>query len=583
MDATTLKTRHGLILQRTVAEALRRAGITFKENWQYHSDYERPDFTIPDTNTPRFAVEVHQTDARNAFQMKILRSFNAVTEAKAFFGDSLVSVNVLFGDPDREVPASNVRALFGFFDVNIVPRNDATNAREIKRLEDSALKLANDKSLSVVEAAKQLVKIEKEGINSLSTLIANSLRMASAKPTLSPLWQAERRRISILSTAPSAGTTTHYKWAILQSLFLSDEHFTELLKKRDPNKCSSELKEQLVLTRLAEEVSSIRGKVLVLNAILREFINTPKAIELRSLCENRLDNEPAMHWFFEDIRNRTRREQMVTHFLEVMKAGFEGILTALQSSLLTNTYSGIEHTRSWVADLMPLYVAESHNSFNRRMFQHPKYKRNLGNPFNNIAIKSPRLGSSPEVLCEYAKVATMCFQEAYATGTRSLFGDSAKELLRRFVALRTGAAIKLQKLNPLYLVVESVAQELGLIAIYSESPSFLSDLSDPSDPVGKYDLYQVSSGKQVALLNALYIGEGYGSDHKADEWSARRRSLGYRFDPTGVHPVRRAGYIFVIDGIWVDKSIKKLHTAGWTHIIRLPELELVLRDIFKKS
>lgn len=582
MDATALKTRHGLILQGVVAEALRRAGVTFKENWQYDPDLERPDFTIPNTTKPKFAVEVHQTDARNSFQMKILRSFNAVTEAKVFFGDAIVSVNVLFGDPDREVPASNARALSGFFDVNIVPRKDASNSRAVKRLEDSALTLAGDESLSVADATEQVVSAEKAGVDSLSSLLANSLKGASLKAALMPLWQAERKRVRALGTPPFTGRTTHYKQAILQSLFLSDEHFAELLKKRDPNKCSPALREQLVLTGLAEVFPSVKGDLLILKSTLREFISDPKAAALRSLCEERLNEESAMHWFFEDIRDTTRREMMVAQFLKVISAGREEILNALQQSLLKERYAGVEHTRSWFADLLPLYVGESHNSFNRRMYQHPDYKYNLGNPFNNITIRSPRLGSNQDVLKDYASVAASCFEDAYRTGDRSIFAKSDHELQSRFVALRTGAAIKLQKLNPLYLVIESVAKELGLTATYQESPSFLSDLSDPTDPVGKYDLYHVSDGKTVVLVNALYIGEGYGSDHKADEWSARRRSLGYRSDSAGVHPVKRAGYIFVVDGVWTDKSIKKLHAAGWTHVIRLSELESVIKDIFRK-
>jgi len=40
-------------------------------------------------------IEVHQTEARNAFQMKTLRCVTAVTEAKVHFGVDLIVVNVL--------------------------------------------------------------------------------------------------------------------------------------------------------------------------------------------------------------------------------------------------------------------------------------------------------------------------------------------------------------------------------------------------------------------------------------------------------------------------------------------------------
>ena len=86
MSRTREKIRYGLILQGVLANALRAAKITFDETVVYEEDSEVPDFLIPDASTPRLIVEVHQTDARNHFQMKTLRSVTAIAEAKAFFG-----------------------------------------------------------------------------------------------------------------------------------------------------------------------------------------------------------------------------------------------------------------------------------------------------------------------------------------------------------------------------------------------------------------------------------------------------------------------------------------------------------------
>jgi len=87
MNTTEIKTRHGLILQALTAEALEQAGYTFVENHQYDDVSEVPDFLIPNADSPRFVLEVHQTDARNSFQMKTLRGFTAVTESKVHYSD----------------------------------------------------------------------------------------------------------------------------------------------------------------------------------------------------------------------------------------------------------------------------------------------------------------------------------------------------------------------------------------------------------------------------------------------------------------------------------------------------------------
>jgi hypothetical protein len=87
-------------------------------------------------------------------------------------------------------------------------------------------------------------------------------------------------------------------------------------------------------------------------------------------------------------------------------------------------------------------------------------------------------------------------------------------------------------------------------------------------------------GSKVAVAKVLYVGAGYGPDHKADEWSARRRSLGYRLVGEVVEPTDRLGYVFVLDGVWTPKAVRKLHAAGWDRICRLPDLEGCLRHLF---
>src|SRR5215216_6303373 len=123
MDERQRKIRYGLILQGCVERALRETEFAkFGLTTQYDPDYMTPDFLIPDNRNPSHFIEVTQTEARDSFRMKMLRYFEAVCEAKAYFGPQVVSVNVLFGNPQAELPESNVKALYGFFDANLCPR-----------------------------------------------------------------------------------------------------------------------------------------------------------------------------------------------------------------------------------------------------------------------------------------------------------------------------------------------------------------------------------------------------------------------------------------------------------------------------
>lgn len=581
MNATEVKTRHGLILQGAIGQALRSVGLTFRENWQYDPDSERPDFTIPAGDEPDFAVEVHQTDARNAFQMKTLRSFNAVTEAKLFFGDRIVSVNILFGNPDTEIPHSNARALYGFFDVNLVPRNEAPDREAVERLESFSLQLAADEDYNVAGAIELVLERQASSIESLASLVENKLKNAQPKTRLLPLWRAERRRVQGLGDAPDVGPPIHTKRAILQSLFLSDEHFAQLVKIQDPNKCSADLREQLSLTKLAETRPSIRGDVLSLVPIFRQFLTDPEAPRLRKLCEQRLEEASEMHWFFEDIRDTDRRKCMAQTYLAIIREGPTQPGDAISQNIRSDNVREIQHRRCWTADLTALYLGVSHNEMNRRLVAMNCDPQQLGNPFNQLCYKSQRFMTGTSTHATYVEGVARVFEVLVSERTNEPI-PTADDLASRLAKFRTDAAVKLQKLNPLYLAVESVARELGLDIAYRGTPSFLSDLSGATDPVGKYDLYALSDGQREVLVNALYIGEGYGSDHKADEWSARRRSMGYRLGDEEVNTSDRAGYLFVVDGAWLDKSIRKLHNAGWDYICRLPDLEHTLEEIFAK-
>ncbi|CAA9299287.1 MAG: hypothetical protein AVDCRST_MAG93-4481, partial [uncultured Chloroflexia bacterium] len=83
-----------------------------------------------------------------------------------------------------------------------------------------------------------------------------------------------------------------------------------------------------------------------------------------------------------------------------------------------------------------------------------------------------------------------------------------------------------------------------------------------------------------ALISGIYVGEGYQSDHKADEWSARRRVLQYRIMEGKVLENDFASTIFIYDGNWSSASLTQLQRAGWAHICQLPDIENALQEAF---
>ena len=200
MDERAIKIRLGLILEGCVAEALRQTQFNqFESTPQYDAESMTPDFLIPNADTPKYFVEVTQTDTRDSFRMKTLRYFEAVCEAKAYLGSHVVSVNILMGDPSRELTDSNVQAMYGYFDVNLCPRNDAQTDCEralLDNLEAAALAVAADESIENVQSGlNSVLRENSDAIAVLAEMLEDSITRGSVRAELTAVWDSEREQI----------------------------------------------------------------------------------------------------------------------------------------------------------------------------------------------------------------------------------------------------------------------------------------------------------------------------------------------------------------------------------------------------
>ena len=582
MNETEIKTRLGLILQGVLAVAIRQAGYPAVQDHQYDPTCEKPDFLIPNASRPSYMVEVHQTEARNSFQMKTLRAFTAVTEAKAHYGDKVISVNILFGDPDRELPVSNVQALGGVFDVNLIPRRLIAGKVAVAKMEKAALAAAADEDYGnkTAQATRDVAAAHPNAVKALASMLRKSLAVAKARPELFPMWKAERKRMAKLGTSPKSGARTYYKRGLLGSLFLSDADFVELLAKKDPSKCSASVQRQVVLAGLAKLEELIEGDQLTLDTEFREFLENPLAAHLNALCREDLAATSELKWFFEDIHHDDRRMKMARAFLREARHGGARFRRAFSQAFRTTNAFGITHARCWFADLMPLAVGKSHNYFNRAMYGHPDYNVPLGNPYNNIAIRAPRLGINPVVLDLLERLACETFFHTVTREGVDLRAITERGLADALLAFRLGAAIKLRKLDPLLLVVADVASEYGLESGIEPVPNAIADLANLAG-AGTFRvpvLTHRESGKRV-LLNAVAVHDRHGDD-KSKEWGARRLATLYRFRDGAVRLSGLEEGLFVLDGEWEDKDVARLYRCGWTHICRMGELGDTLKEVF---
>lgn len=579
MDETEVKTRQGLILEGVLAAALAKAGFNYDQDVQYDESCEKPDFLIPNKAKPKLMVEVHQTEARNSFQMKILRAFTAVTESKAHFGNALVCVNVLFGNPDKKLPPSNIKAMCGIFDVNIIPRRDAAKPAVIQKMEEFALTLAKNENKKTEAAGKEVAKAHPSGVAELAALIKKKIAGVKARPELENLWNLERKRAESLVKPLKAGDPTYYKRCMLWALFLNDQDFAELQKKKDPGLCSDSVKKQLRATKLATVTEEMDGDYYTVKPEFAAFLKDSDCIRLRSICKDVLDSVPAMKWFFEDIRDEARRLQMAAHFLKVISAR-----TALKLEILSNiasdTYGGINHSsRCWFVDLIARYLGVSHNRMNAALRDGGWDVQRLGNPFNQLSYKSARFLSDPSTHPTYANGVEREYSKLLR-GASVQAASGADQLALRLLELRLDGFVKLRKLDPLFLVAAGMCATLGLRLEKTSVVTIASDLAGQV-AVGRFEVFGITpdGASKTVLLNAVAVHDNHGDD-KSKEWGARRLATLYRMERGKIRKSEYQEGIFVLDGEWKDKDVTRLHRSGWNHVVRLADLEKTLRSVF---
>lgn len=580
---TRVKIRYGLILQGVLARALTAQGYAYDETPAYDEDSEVPDFLIPNAEVPEFAVEVHQTDARDHFRMKTLRSLTAVAEAKAFFGPGLISMNVLFGDPDTEVPEANLRAMCGIFDVNVLLQRDAGEAglTAIRSLEVAALELAQDTDVSTADAADQLIVSQESGVTAIGELMTNALAGGVVNESLTPMWEADQERRGALGNPPAPGNSTFYKKNMIRALYFQDSDFDAMVDETDPDAWAESLQQQVVRTKTGEMVEDIDGDHLVIDPEFARFLRDGDTPRLRALCKNALDESDAMHWFFEDIRDEQRRLIMGEHIISLLNEGRARVEEEVYRSIVDGDSGVVPHARAWIADILPLLLNRSHNYFNGLMYRDNRYPLSIANPYPNIVIRSPRVLSDRDHAVALSDLlCALIWEQAEADGEdfSALSPEGISSLLFKF---RIDAAIKLKKVDPLVLVIQALADEMDLMMEEVRLSSLYSGFSDDRQ-IGVFRFFRIydESGAEV-FCNVLAAYEN--PTDKAKEWAARRLAIGYEFDAEKAKAKPNISSLFIIDGVWAQKDINRLFRAGWDMVVRLQDLESTLRDIFQND
>jgi hypothetical protein len=577
---TQIQIRFGMILEACVAEALKRAGFSYSQAYQYDPVCETPDFLIPDHVAPTLMVETQHLGARNSLMMKTLRLFTAVVEAKSHFGKNLATANIILGRTQEKFAASATTAAGALFDCAILLRKVLKRPDVLDVIEARASQLARSGQFSVKEASTTLLKEMNSEIEVIGKALAKELTPILPTPTLDRLWTHETERRRRLSPRVPVVAASYLKRTLLQSLYLDDAAFAEVLDSNNGSELSPPVVEQIVACGVGTLSEEIDGDHLQFEQHFGAFIKGADAKRLRAIVRAGLAKSEQMHWYFEDIRDRTRREQMARSFLDSLKGGRLKFRDDLVSNVLSKQDKRITHCRSWYVDLISVFSGLGFNHFNNIIYSDKRYPLSLWSPFNNLALKWSSHESDPEyVNC----VANILSEAVFDTIKSPIVVSKAAvaELERALLKHRVRSSIKLRNLNPLELIAAGVCKTLDLYIKRESFETLLSDVAADSG-VGKVSIYvigDVKSGKTI-LFNAVAAYEN--PKDKAKEWSARRIASLYRLEDGVVVKSPWSLGLFFVDGVWEPRDIERLYRSGWNYVVGWQDLESTLRNVFHR-
>lgn len=567
-------THFGLAVESIIATMLELRREKFQRDWKYHPHCMKPDFAVLKGRVPKAIVEVNHGESRDVFQRKLLRNIQSVYDAKAFFGADVSSVCIYLGRKST-LPNSSIDFLDCIFDRCLYPleEDDISHSIHAQSLLDEAL----DKCSEIGETSLWLDEFLTNNamrLEAWSKALVPSVVGASVKTLLKPVWDDQSAKHDLIEIADVSPSKSFFKDTVLSALALPEKVSESLFKVGSV--AAKDFPEYSLFedSGIVRSIKTIRGHSLQFEATIHEESEHPMFSEAFAIASKKLKNIDSARWHFEDLRDPSRIYAMIEVFSNtIRKRSRSALKTLLRSNILETNFSGIEHTRCWIADVIIAYSGRSQNAYNNDMLSSALYTGSLPNPFNNLVTKSERfMGEFAK--CESAVdcLADLVLRQVNEEKSRWL-GRDPDEIVKELFAARIYGAKGLQKFNPLFAVLEERLMQFGYEVSYPRIGSFVNDLVGNGSAIGKFDLtfgYRAHDRKSL-YVNSLFVGRGYGADHKADEWGARRRLMEYRFADRKISAVKVPQTIFVYDGNWNAGNLNTLSRSGWDNVVNLYE------------
>lgn len=569
----------GKVLEKSIAPMLDNLGIDYAFSQPYDELLTRPDFLIKKDGVPVAAIAVTCTQDNQTMNKKRWRYIDEVFQLKSYFGAQFLTINCEFGDHSAymqsEMTLANV-----FFDASLLvfdyPGGSAFLDKAIELVQ--ARRETAEAITQILTCSEQWKTISKPLMSEL-TKILSERKMLAAHSEFLPIWKNEhntfRKALSEIKGRTFFETSSYLRYAVLGGLVAGEECMKELLTA---NKQGQKLSPNAVAgcKRAGFEVSERIGGTVLSDSKILCTIHEGLTYEIYSRIEECLLSYPPVKYVVRDIRSPDLVLKMVQQTLKVLSKK-DVFQSALFDAFRDDEYIGIAHDRTWLLDVVLLYLNVPTNYLNRLFIQ--RYGRAV------IATKMEHYISKTD--CGRLLFADDEFLNNFCNNMTELVFDEAgrnrvimseSELTSLYINKKIKTLGNQPFVNPLHRFVELVFQDHNLSFSKNSIPCALSGIAGiPSTMSSIHEVYQIRVGEKEYWVKAI---AGYdGVKDKTREMAARGRLLQY---DSPLSPKRDTTMVFVTDGHWSTDLQQLLTLSGWTNIVPVFKFDGFIKGLLGK-
>ena len=566
----------GKVLEKAIEPMLSSKGIEYRFSEPYEELLTRPDYLIYSEKKPIASMAVTCTQDNQTMNKKRWRYIDEVFQLKSYFGPDFIVINCEFGDPSAYMQ-SEMNLSNAFFDGAIYIYNFERGQEFL----ETAIEIVKGSHSSAEELAYELVhqnvwiSINIDFHQKLEEILSNRTQLAESA-VLRNVWVIEsagyRTKLERIRQQRFHCYQSYLRYFVKGGLIAGKENMSDIFSAvKNDTKISKAV--QSACERAGFECTTRIGGTFISDIKLKQTIDAGMTLEIYQEIEKRLLSYTPLKYVIRDIQSPDIVEQMAIHTIDLLSTP-DKLKDAFVDAFKHDDYCGIQHDRTWLLDMVLIYLDVSTNYLNRLFIQN--YGRDvIATKMEHYISKTDcgrNLFADPQFLHEFSQNLTELVSSFLPHAGNTPSRDT---LVEKYIAKKISSLGNQPFVNPMHRYVEIIFDQNNLEYHKNSISCAITSLEGIPESMGTiHEVYQIKIAGYDIWIKAI---AGYdGVKDKTREMAARGRLLQYD-SPSSAK--RDAKLVFVCDGNWTEDLRRLLMLSGWKHIIPVFELDSFIKGV----